>query len=97
MDHLSILSQTIADHARKTAHQEWNAEHACLWGQIVSNAGLTGSTLEVDGRSIPIEVITKALREQFLKHRMAQLLPQLTHSIVETAFKKILTDEGDTP
>jgi hypothetical protein len=96
MDHLAILSQTIADHARKTAHQEWDAEHGPLWHQIIHNAGLSKSTLDVDGRSIPIEVITKALREQFLKHRVAQLLPQLTHSVVETAFKKVITDKEDT-
>ena len=93
MDQLAILSQTIADHARKTAHQEWSNEHGPLWDQILHNAGLKGSTLEVDGRSIPIEVITKALREQFLKYRVAKLLPQLTHSVIETAFKKVITDE----
>ena len=92
MDHLAILSQTISDHARKTAHEEWRTEHDPLWNQIVYNAGLTTSTLEVDGRAIPIEVITKALREQFLKHRVAQLLPQLTHSVVETAFRKVISE-----
>lgn len=94
MDHLAILSKTIADHAHKAAREEWSSEHSPLWDQILRNAGLAGSTLEVDGRAIPIEVITKALREQFLKHRVAQLLPKLTSSIVETAFKKIIDEEG---
>ena len=93
MDHLAILSQTISDHARKTAHEEWATEYDPLWNQIVRNSGLAGSTLDVDGRAIPTEVVTKALREQFLKHRVAQLLPQLTHSVVETAFRKVI-DEG---
>ena len=92
MDHLAILSKTISDHASKVAHEEWSNEHAPLWDQILRNSGLFGSTLEVDGRSIPIEVITKALRQQFLKHRVAQLLPQLTQSVVETAFRKVIID-----
>lgn len=95
MDHLAILSQTIADHARKLAYEEWENEHGNFWVQILSNAGLakSGSTLEVDGRTIPVEAITKAVREEFLKVRVAQLVPKLTHSIVETAFKKVIDDE----
>lgn len=95
MDHLAILSQTIADHARKVAYEEWETEHSDFWKQILSNAGLTksGSTLEVDGRTIPIEAITKALREEFLKARVAQLVPKITHSVVETAFKKVINEE----
>jgi hypothetical protein len=93
MDHLAILSKTISDHAHKAAQEEWSSEHSPLWNQIVRNSGLATSTLLVDGRAIPIEAITKALREQFLKHRVAQLLPQLTQSVVETAFKKIIDEE----
>jgi hypothetical protein len=93
MDHLAILSQTIADHAHKTAREEWNTEYGPVWNQMLHNTRLSGSTLEVDGRSIPIEAITKALREQFLKYRVAQLLPQLTQSVVETAFKKVIIEE----
>ena len=95
MDHLAILSQTIADHARKLAYEEWENEHSSFWEQILTNAGLgaAGSTLEVDGRTIPIESISKALREEFLKTRIAQLVPKVTHSVVETAFKKVIDEE----
>jgi hypothetical protein len=40
MDHLAILSQTIADHARKVAHEEWKSEHGNVLEQILGNAGL---------------------------------------------------------
>jgi len=95
MDHLTILSQTITDHARKVAYEEWENEHRNFWEQILINAGLgkSGSTLEVDGRTIPIESITKALREEFLKARVAQLVPKVTHSVIETAFKKVINEE----
>ncbi len=95
MDHLTILSQTITDHARRLAYEEWDNEHGDFWKQILSNAGLAkpGSTLEVDGRTIPIESITKAVREEFLKVRVAQLVPKITHSVVETAFKKVIDEE----
>lgn len=63
MDHLAILSQTIADHARKLAHEEWTTEYSEFWQQILAAAGLTTksgtSTLDVDGHAIPIESITK--------------------------------------
>jgi hypothetical protein len=95
MDRLAILSQTIADHARKVAYEEWENEHGNFRNEILSNARLakTGSTLEVDGREIPIESITKALREEFLKTRVAQLVPKLTDSVVKTAFKKVIEGE----
>jgi hypothetical protein len=93
MDHLAILSKTISDHAHKVAREEWSTEHDPLWNQIVYNTGLAGSTLEVDGRALPIEVITQALSERFLKYRVAKLLPQLTNSVVETAFRKVIIDE----
>jgi hypothetical protein len=97
MDHLAILSQTIADHARKLAYEEWTTEYSEFWQQILTTAGLNKSetsTLEVDGHAIPIESITKALREEFLKVRVAQLIPKLTDSVVETAFKKVVNDES---
>ena len=94
MDHLAILSQTIADHARKVAHEEWKSEHGNFLEQILGNAGLkNGSTLEVDGRAIPIESIVKALREEFLKTRVAQLVPKLSESVVKNAFKKVIDEE----
>jgi hypothetical protein len=95
MDQLTILSQTIADHARKLAYEEWENEHGRFWKQILSNAGLgaSGTILEVDGRTIPIESISKALREEFLKTRVAQLVPKITQSVVEAAFKKVIDEE----
>lgn len=92
-DKLTILSQTISVHAHKMAREEWDNEHGPVWNQILYNSGLPGSTLEVDGRMIPIESITQALRERFLKHRVAQLLPKLTNSVVASAFKKVIDDE----
>jgi hypothetical protein len=41
MDHLAILSQTIADHARKLAYEEWTTEYSEFWQQILTSAGLT--------------------------------------------------------
>ena len=84
----------MADHARKVAYEEWKSEHGNFLEQILGNAGLkNGSTLEVDGRPIPIESIVKALREEFLKTRVAQLVPKLTESVVENAFKKVIHEE----
>ena len=94
MDHLAILSQTIADHARKLAYEEWESEHGNVLEEILRNSGLkNGSTLDVDGRPIPIESIVKALREEFLKARVAQLVPKLTDSVVRSAFKKVIDEE----
>jgi hypothetical protein len=95
MDHLAILSQTIAEHAKKLAREEWDNEHRSFLVQILKNAGLgqAGATIEIDGRIVPVEAITKALREEFLKNRVAQLVPKLTESVVGTAFKKVIEDE----
>jgi hypothetical protein len=94
MDHLAILSLTIADHARKLAYEEWKSEHGNFLEEILRNSGLkNGSTLDVDGRPIPIESIVKALREEFLKTRVAQLVPKLTDSVVSSAFKKVIDEE----
>jgi hypothetical protein len=94
MDHLAILSQTIADHARKLAYEEWKSEHGNFLEEILRNSGLkNGSTLDVDGRPIPIESVVKALREEFLKARVAQLVPKLTDSVVSSAFKKVIDEE----
>ncbi len=94
MDHLAILSQTIADHARKVAYEEWRSEHGNFLEQILRNSGLgNGTALEVDGRPIPIESIVKALSEEFFKTRVAQLVPKLTDSVVKNAFKKVIDEE----
>jgi hypothetical protein len=94
MDHLAIVSQTIADHARKLAYEEWESEHGNFLEEILRNSGLkNGSTLDVDGRPIPIESIVKALREEFLKTRVAQLVSKLTDSVVRSAFKKVIDEE----
>jgi hypothetical protein len=94
MDHLAILSQTIAHHARKVAYEEWQTEHGNFLEEILRNSGLeNGSTLDIDGRPSPIESIVKALREEFLKTRVAQLVPKLTESVVKSAFKKVIDEE----
>jgi hypothetical protein len=40
MDHLAILSQTVADHARKLAYEEWKSEHGNFLEEILRNSGL---------------------------------------------------------
>ena len=37
MDHLAILSQTTADHARKLAYEEWESEHGNFLEEILRN------------------------------------------------------------
>jgi hypothetical protein len=79
----------------KVAYEEWTSEHGNILAEILKNAGLSkpGATLEVDGRPIPIESITKAVREEFLKARVAELMPKLTDSVVKSAFKKVIDEE----
>lgn len=89
---LSVLSQTIQAHARKVAHEEWDSEHSGVLKEILANAGIE-DTLRVDGREIPIEAITKAIREAFLEKRTHDLTQGLSNRIVAEAFKKIIDEE----
>ena len=68
----------------------WRAR--LLGPSLVKNAGLS-DTLAIDGREIPVESITKAIREAFLGSRAKQLTAKLTDSIVQTAFKKVVDEE----
>jgi hypothetical protein len=94
-DHLSILTETIATHARKLAHEEWDKEYRSVLSQLLKNAGLS-DTLAVDGREIPVESITKAIREAFLASRAKELTAKLTDQIIQAAFKKVLDAEQQT-
>jgi hypothetical protein len=93
---LQILSETIATHARKIAHEEWDSEHWSLLGEILNNAGLSGkATLTVDEREVPIELITRAIRERFLAARTKALIAGLADQVVSAAFKKVMEKEGE--
>jgi hypothetical protein len=75
-DHLSILSETIATHARKFAYEEWENKHREILLELFRNGQAT-DTLNVDGREIPVEAIAKAIREQYLAWRSEQLAQKL--------------------
>jgi translation elongation factor EF-G len=91
-ENLSLLSTTIATHARKIAHEEWEKEHGSFLSQILKNAGAT-DTLSVDGREIPVESIKKAIRDAFLQSRSKELAAKLTDQVIQSAFKKVLDEE----
>ena len=90
---LAVLSQTIAAHAKQLADDEWRNEHAQILSEILANSGIT-DTLSIDGREIPIESVTKAIRESFLAHRSKQLIQKLTDKVVTAAFKKVTEEEN---
>jgi len=93
-EHLQILSDTIATHARKIAHEEWDTEHWPPLDEILKNAGLSGkATLTVEGREFPIEVVKHAIRERFLDERAKALMAGLAEQVVATAFKKVMEKE----
>lgn len=94
-NHLSILSETIAAHARKLADQEWNNEYRTILSQIFKNANLS-DTVSIDGREVPVESIVKAIREAFIRGRAKELTAKLTDQIIQSAFKTVL-DEEQTP
>jgi hypothetical protein len=72
---------------------EWRNEHAQILSEILANSGIT-DTLSIDGREIPIESVTKAIRESFLAHRSKQLIQKLTDKVVTAAFKKVTEEEN---
>ena len=90
---LAVLSQTIAMHAKQLADNEWRSEYAKILSEILSNAGIT-DTLSIDGRELPIESLTKAIREKFLSHRAKELMQKLTNQVVAAAFKKVTEEEN---
>jgi hypothetical protein len=95
-EHLQILSDTIATHARKIAHEEWDKEHWPILAQILGNAKLNGkATLTLEGREVPIELVKRAIREHFLEERAKALTTGLAEQVIETAFKKVIEKEGE--
>jgi hypothetical protein len=94
-EHLQILSETIAVHARKIAHEEWDDEHGPTFRQILDNAALSGkATLTLEDREVPIELVERAVRERFLEARTKALMTGLAEQVIATAFKKIV-DKGE--
>lgn len=93
-EHLQILSDTIATHARKIAHEEWDKEHWPILAQILGNAKLNGkATLTLEGREVPIELVKHAIRDRFLDERAKALMAGLAEQVIATAFKKIVEKE----
>jgi hypothetical protein len=91
---LASLGKTIEDHAHMVARQEWETEHRPILMQVLSNAGLdfrddSPPVLELGGRGVPIEAIVKAIREEFLKVRVKDLVARASAAVVEQAFKKL--------
>ena len=90
---LVVLSQTIAMHAKQFADNEWRNEYAKSLSEIFSHSGIK-DTLSIDGREVPVESITKAVRESFLAHRTKKLMQKLTDQVVTAAFKKVIEEEN---
>jgi hypothetical protein len=71
-DQLSLLSKTIAAHAREVAGKEWKDEHRPVLISILAHAGLGNldeGMLTLQDKEVPIKVIVTALHEQFLQAR----------------------------
>ena len=100
---LGTLEKTIAAHAAMLADKEWNNEHKPilmnLWTHLelafpIQGGDLTQvGTLEVDGREIPVESITKALHERFMERRKKTLAKKLTERLVADTGRSVLDDE----
>ena len=72
-DQLSLLSKTIATHAREVAGKEWKDEHRPVLISILTRAGLGNldeGMLMLQDKEVPIKVIVTALHEQFLQARL---------------------------
>ena len=90
---IAVLSQTIATHAKQLADTEWRNEYAKILSEIIKNSGFK-DTILIDGREVPIESVTKAIRDSFLAHRSKQLIQKLSDQVVTAAFKKVMEDEN---
>jgi hypothetical protein len=53
---------------------------------ILANSGIT-DILSIDGREVPIQSVTKAIRESFLNHRAKELVQKVTDQVV-TAYSR---------
>ena len=76
-DQLSLLSKTIATHAREVAGKEWKDEHRPVLLSILAHAGLGNldeGLLTLQDKEVPIKSIVTALHEQFLQTRTTQAL-----------------------
>jgi|SRR6516164_4917745 hypothetical protein len=102
-ENLVTLEKTIETHAAMLADKEWNNKHKPilmnLWAHLelafpTQGGDLTQvGTLEVDGREIPVESITKALHERFMERRKKTLVKKLTERLVADAGRSVLDDE----
>jgi hypothetical protein len=91
-DQLSLLSKTIAAHAREVAGKEWKDEHRPVLISILTHAGLGNldeGMLTLQDKEVPIKVIVTALHEQFLQARTKALMEALANKVVESAMRAI--------
>ena len=64
-DQLSLLSKTIATHAREVAGKEWKDEHRPVLISILTHAGLGNldeGMLTLQDKEVPIKSIVTAFR-----------------------------------
>jgi hypothetical protein len=95
-DELSLLSKTIATHAREVAGKEWQDEHRPVLLSILTQAklgNLEEGMLSVGDKDIPIKVIVAALHEQFLEVRTKALMQALANQVVATAMGKVTAED----
>jgi hypothetical protein len=81
-EQLSLLSKTIAAHAREVAGKEWKDEHRPVQISILTHAGLghlDEGMLTLQDKEVPIKVIVTALHEQFLQARTKALMEALAN------------------
>ena len=91
-DQLSLLSKTIAAHAREVAGKEWKDEHRPVLISILTHAGLGNldeGMLTLQDKEVPIKVIVTALHEQFLQARTKVLTQALADKVVQTAMRTV--------
>jgi hypothetical protein len=91
-DQLSLLSRTIAAHAREVAAKEWQDEHKPILVAILQQANLgdlDNAMLTLQGKEVPIKVVLAALRDQFLAARIKALTQALADKVVATAMRTV--------
>jgi hypothetical protein len=96
-DQLSLLSKTIASHAREMAGKEWHNEHKPILLQILVSAGLDNldeAMLSLHDRDVPIKVVVNAIHEQFLKTRTKILTQAAAQKIVQDAMRTAINEES---
>ena len=95
-DQLSLLSKTIAVHAREAAGREWQDEHRPVLITILARAGLgkiDEDMLALRGKDIPIKAIVNAIHERFLDVRTKELMQALANKVVETAMRTVAEEQ----